>query len=399
MHDVPIEAASKSDGGAGSARVAHLGRRVSALYGGLYLHYGFYAFLPVWLNATGSTSTEIGVLMAIPLILRLATVAPFAAWCGRRGRVRDGIAVTAIVAAILVTTLLIAPGHIGRVVSVVAFAIVWDQIPVLVDAYAVMAVRSHALDFGRMRVWGSIAVVASNAAAGWALGVAGIRILPVLIAVLLLIPVLIVPILPRDRLLMRELPGRNSGWRELFADRQLMASLVAASMVMGSHGLINSFGAIQWTASGIPPRTIGLLNALAVASEIIAFVFGARVLSGRDPRMMIAVASFAAALRWAIMATGPGIIALCGAQLLQGLSATGAILAPMLIIAARVPNRLSSSAQGLNAVLLGALLALVTALSGMIWQLGELVAYGAMLTLALMAMPLLAVTNALATAK
>lgn len=394
MHDFPGANADQLADRPAQDPIRHLGARVSGLYGGLYVHYGFYAFLPVWLGATGSRPAEIGLLMAVPLILRLLTVAPFAAWCGRHGHVRDGVAATAIAAAILVLTLLVAPGHVGRVISVVIFATVWDQIPVLTDAYAVMVVRSHGLDFGRMRVWGSIAVVASNAAAGWLLGLTGIATLPIMIAVLLIVPALLIPILPRDRLLMREAPERGGGWRELFADRQLMAGLFAASLIMGSHGLINSFGAIQWTASGIPTRTIGLLNALAVASEIIAFVFGAKLLGGRDPRIMIVVASISAALRWAIMATAPGIIGLCVGQLLQGFSATGAILAPMLLIAARVPNRLSSSAQGLNAVLLGALLAVVTAGSGMIWQLGASVAYGLMLVIALLALPFLTVRSA-----
>lgn len=66
----------------------------------------------------------------------------------------------------------------------------------------------------------------------------------------------------------------------------------------------------------------------------------------------------------------------------------------MLMIAVRVPNRLSSSAQGLNAVLLGALLAAVTAGSGMIWQFGALFAYGLMLVIALLALPFLTVNSA-----
>lgn len=370
--------------------------RVSILYAALYLHYGFVAFLPVWLASTGSTPGEIGTLMAIPLILRLLTVAPFAAWCGRRGLVRSAIAATALGAAALAVGLSWTPDYASRVLVVVAFSIVWDQLPVLTDAYAVMAVRRQSLDFGRLRVWGSIAVVGSNVAAGWLLGQFGTPALPFLIAAFLLLPPLVTSSLPADRHLMREPPEAGGGWRELFRDRVLITALAAASLIMGSHGVLTSFGAIQWAKGGISTGWIGILNAISVASEILGFVFGARILGGRDPRWMIAVASLAAVLRWGIMATRPGLPVLVAAQMLQGISATGAILAPMLLIAARVPSRLASSAQGLNAVLLGAVLALVTAGSGLLWRFGAENAYLSMAALASSALIVLASAKKLA---
>ena len=151
---------------------------VSGLYLSLYLHYGFFALIPLWLKATGASPGEIGVLLAIPLVLRLLTVAPFTAWAGRRGRVRDAITVTTLLSAAIILLLLGKPDHAGRIAVVLAFSIAWDQIPVLVDAYAVMSVRSHGVDFGRVRVWGSIAVVASSASAGWVLQGTGIEALP-----------------------------------------------------------------------------------------------------------------------------------------------------------------------------------------------------------------------------
>ncbi len=362
-----------------------LGLRVSGLYLALYLHYGFFAFLPLWLRAAGAPAAEIGVLLAIPLGVRLATVAPFCAWAGRNGRVRDAIIVTALVSSALVSLLLTRPDHAGRIALVLTLSIVWDQIPVLTDAYAMMAVRKHALDFGRMRVWGSIAVVASNAAAGWAVGVFGIRALPLMIAALLLIPAAFAPILPPDAAMTRAEPRVQGGWRSVLADRVLLKAMAAASLIMGSHGVLNSFGAIQWSARGLATGTIGLLQALAVAAEILAFWFGGRALGGRDPRLLIAAAAAAAVVRWLVMATTPGITVLIAAQLLQGVTATGAILGVMLVIASRVPAALGGAAQGVNAVLFGAGLALTTAGSGWLWERGAAIAYGAMAAMAAVA--------------
>lgn len=355
---------------------------VSGLYLALYLHYGFFAFMPLWLNKMGAAPGEIGVLMAIPLILRLLTVAPFSAWAGRRGRVRDAISVTAILSAMLVALLIGQPGYAGRIAVVITFSIMWDQIPVLTDAYAVMAVRSHSLDFGRMRVWGSIAVVASNAIGGWAFGVIGIEALPLVCAILLFLPAGAARFLPPDRQLAPVKAGPRRGWRDVIADRKLMRAMAAASLIMGSHAVLISFSAIQWAGRGISTANIGLLQALMVSAEIVAFWFGTRLLGRRDPSLLICIAAAAAALRWIVMASDPGLAVLFVTQLLQGVTATGAILGVMLVIAQRVPLRTSAAAQGLNAVILGVVLAIATVCSGQLWSYGVTVSYLAMAMLA-----------------
>jgi PPP family 3-phenylpropionic acid transporter len=367
-----------------TARRLFLG--VSGLYLALYLHYGFFAFIPLWLKHIGAAPREIGILMAIPLVLRLLTVAPFSAWAGRRGRVRDALTVTALMSAALVTLLLAEPGYAGRIAIVLVFSIVWDQLPVLTDAYAVMAVRSRALDFGKMRVWGSIAVVISTATAGWVFELTGIEMLPVLVASLLLLPAVVPLLLPRDdRMRVEEPEAKDGSWREVIADRTLLRAMIAAAMIMGSHGVLQSFAAIQWSDRGISTGTIGLLQAVAVVAEIGAFWFGSTMLGRRDPILLIAIAGAAATVRWLVMATDPGLGVLVATQLLHSVTSTGAILGTMLVIAQRVPVHTSAAAQGLYAVLLGVGLAVTTAGSGLLWSYGVATAYLAMAVLAALA--------------
>jgi MFS transporter, PPP family, 3-phenylpropionic acid transporter len=380
--------ADELDGGAG-VRPPRLALKTSALYAALYLHYGFFLLIPLYLSSKGAAPAEIGLLMAIPLILRLVTVAPIANWAGKHRHVRSGIAISAGAAAILVALLSQADSAAQRFAIVVVFSVVWDQIPVLVDAYASMAVRAAGLDFGRLRVWGSIGVVVSTAAAGWTVTQTGIGSVPILIAALLLLTPAVAMILPGDRRLAANEADARGSWRDLFGDRTLIGAMIAASCIMGSHGVVNSFGAIQWAAGGISTTQIGFLNSVAIASEIVVFTFGGALLGGRDPRILILFAAVAAAIRWAIMATDPSLPVLYVAQGLQGLSATGPLLAPMMMIARRVPAHLAASAQGLNAVFIGAILAGVTALSGLIWSAGPGTAYAVMIGVSLLALPLL----------
>jgi PPP family 3-phenylpropionic acid transporter len=364
---------------------SRLSARISGLYLAVYLHFGFFGFLPLWLSATGATPGEIGILMAIPLMLRLVTVAPFSAWAGRTGRVRNAIAFTALGSAALITLLLGQPDHLGRILIVVAFSTTWDQIPVLTDAYAVMAVRRDGLDFGRLRVWGSIGAVVSSAGAGWVFGLTGIAALPWLVAALLILPALVTPALPSDRIATDAVGVAPGSWRQVIGDRTLMRLIVAAALVMASHGVLTSFGPIQWAGRGISTGVIGMLQAIAVSAEIVAFWFGSKLLGRRDPGVLIWMAGCVAILRWIVMAGDPSAAILVVVQLLQGVTATGAILGTMLVIAKRVLLASSAAAQGLNAVLLGLALAATTAGSGLLWQRGVPTAYLAMAALAALA--------------
>jgi len=355
---------------------------VSGLYLALYLHYGFFAFIPLWLRHVGAPPSEIGVLMAIPLVLRLLTVAPFSAWAGRRGLIRNAITVTALASAAIIALLIGEPGYVGRIAVVIVFSIMWDQLPVLTDAYAVMAVRSRSLDFGRMRVWGSIGVVISTAAAGWAFEWAGIEMLPILVAALLLLPAITAPLLPPDRAMTAAESGPTGKWSDVIADRELLRAMIAAAMIMGSHGVLQSFAAIQWTERGIATSAIGMLQALAVSAEIGAFWFGSKLLGKRNPMLLISIAGIAATFRWIVMAFDPGVPVLIAAQLLHSITSTGAILGTMLVIATRVSLQNSGAAQGLYAVLLGVALAATTAGSGILWAYGVSAAYLAMALLA-----------------
>jgi len=240
-----------------------------------------------------------------------------------------------------------------------------------------------------LRVWGSIGLVVSYQIAGWLIGFTTISPLPLLAAAFLMLTAVASFVVPKDALLARHQTTTAVGWREILADRPLMGALIAASLVMGSHGVVNSFGAIQWTAAGHSAREVGLLSGIAVAAEIVGFTIGGKLLGNRDPRWMIAIAALVSAVRWVLMMLNPSLPVLIFAQSLQAITAIGPLLAPALMIARRVPSRLNAGAQGLNAVLLGVVLAVVTATSGMLWSGGAGRAYAIMIVIALAALPFL----------
>lgn len=366
-----------------------LSLKASGVYATLYLHYGVLTFLPLWLAHRGVPPTQIGALMAIPLMLRLVAVAPVVAKAGRDGRVRDALILFALLAAAMAASTGLIVDHLILLVVFTFFSLAWDQLPVLADAYAVVAVRARGLDFGRLRVWGSLGVVGGALGAGVLFKATGVGALPWTASGLLLLLALVTRLLPSDGALGgTEASIARGDWKAVVADRQLMAAMAATSLVAGSHGVLLAFGAIQFAANGWSTATTGMLVSIGVLSEVVVLWFGQNLLRGGDPRIMILGSAVAGVARWLLMALNPPLPVVFVLQLLNALSAIAPILAMMLIIARRVPAPLVGVAQGLNAVILGAGLAVVTLASGALWQQGVAVAYGAMALMSALAVPL-----------
>jgi len=367
----------------------HLSIKTSGLYATLYLHYGVLSFLPLWLASRSVPATQIGALLAIPLVLRLIAVGPVVAFAGRRGHLRDALTLFAVIAALLAGLTGLIHDHFALLVIFVFFSIAWDQLPVLADAYAVLTVRARGLDFGRLRVWGSLGVVGGALIGGAVFQVGGIGLLPWLAGGLLLLLALVSRITPPDRALSPPDETRTPGdWKAVFKDRQMIRAMFATSLIAGSHGILLTFGSIQFSAQGWSSTIIGLLISMGVLSEVIVLWFAQKMLKDGDPRGLILIAGGFAIARWTVMAFTPALSIVFVAQMLNGVSAMGPVMGLMLIIARRTPAHLVGVAQGVGAVILGLGLALVTFGSGLLWEQGPAVAYGAMALMAALGLPL-----------
>jgi PPP family 3-phenylpropionic acid transporter len=185
---------------------------------------------------------------------------------------------------------------------------------------------------------------------------------------LLAAPIVPILLLPRDSALGAQEKTARGDWRDVLRDRSVVGAMIATALISASHTLLNTFGAIQFTAMGLSGTTIGILVALSIAAEIVVLFIAQRLLGKRSPLWLIAIGGVIAVFRWICMALHPGLYALTALQLLSGITGMGVITGLMLFIAQRVDERLISTAQGINAVVLGALAALATVASGYAWH-------------------------------
>lgn len=347
---------------------AGLTARVSALYAAVYLHYGvFGVFMPVWLAHQGVGAEKVGLLVSIPMLLRVVFVAPVLGLADRLRRIRELLFACLAATSALMAALNLAHGFVAIAALFVVMSVSWDPIPILADAYAVCAVRARGLDFGRLRVWGSIAFVAANLIGGKAIDLAGVRIVPALTAALLLVPLAVIPLLPADRTLGEAAPSAKGEWRGLLSNGPLVLVMLATALIVSSQALFAVFAAIHWTAKGYSATFVGFLSAIGISAEIMVLWLAQMGLKGRSPLWLILVCGALTLLRWLLLALDPGPALLVVAQLLQG-PGMGVIAGLMLFMAEVAPPRLVATAQGVNAVVVGLFAAVVAAASGFLWR-------------------------------
>lgn len=255
---------------------------------------------------------------------------------------------------------------------------------------AVAGIRSGALDYGRVRLWGSLSFIVASLGSGLLIGTLGAEtVLPLLLAGTALM-VLGAHFLPRE--FGGRAPLAASGLRrlkltdafDLVRAPLFLLFLLAASMVEASHALYYSFGSLHWRAQGIPDGVIGALWSVGVVAEIALFAASGRVIASIATARLLMLAGLAATLRWGLMAVDPPLWATALLQTLHAMSFGAAHLASIHFMTHAVPEDRAATVQGLSAaVVAGLVLGGATVASGPLYRTFAGEAYGAMACLAL----------------
>lgn len=364
-------------------------QRMALFYASTFVAMGVHLpFLPVWLAAKGLESQTIGVLLALPIILRLLVI-PLATRAADRH--------DALWAVIMTATLvgLIGFGALGLTGTTLAIAVLYPPAAtafmllfVLSDVYALrgLAPRRHA--YGPVRLWGSAAFIVTNLAAGYLLDLMAARDLIWLIvgamALCFAAAWALPPLAPshHGHGSGEGMAGAASPARVLLRDPAFIAVAAAASLIQGSHALYYGFTTIDWQAAGYGGGTIGVLWGLGVLAEIVLFALSARLPAAFTPTVLILIGGAGALVRWTAMALGPPGALLPFLQCLHGLSFGATHLGTLAFIGHAAPAGLAATAQGYIAVSMGMAMAAATGLSGLLYGRFGTGAYAAMALIA-----------------
>ncbi|MGJ3265692.1 MAG: MFS transporter [Salinarimonas sp.] len=323
-------------------------------------------FLPVWLEGRGLDATTIGLVVALPVCVRMLASAPLTATTDRGVSPRALLTVAHAALGLAFALLLVAPGAwaIALVVSLAALA----QSPIVpaTDLVLTDAVRENrGLDYGRLRVFGSLAFLASSVAMGYVLEVAPLDAVVYALVAAGLLGALVARTTPA---LAAEREPPQPGARRPTLPPALLLAIVGAACVQASHAGVYAFGSIHWRSLGFPGSVVGWLWAIGVVTEVALFVVAGRLVGRGTGLPLIALGAGAAIVRFTGLALEPGPLATFALQSLHGLSFGATHLGAMAVLTALAPPGARGRAQGLFAATQAVGMASATVLGGVVYQ-------------------------------
>ncbi len=355
--------------------------RLAAFYAALCVALGVQLpFLPVWLSAKGLDAGEIGVVLAIPMIVRVFAIPVATRAADRREALRAAIVVAATVAVAGYVMVGLAGGAPAIMAAFALASAFYTPMMPLADAYALRGLSQQGRAYGPVRLWGSAAFIAGSFGAGVLLDVIAARDLIWLIVAAMVLTMAaagaLAPLGPGGLGAPATSPSAKTLWR----DPAFLAVAAAASLIQASHAIYYGFATLDWQAAGLDGVTIGALWALGVLAEIVLFAVSGRLAVG--PTVLVLIGAAGALARWVAMALDPPFALLPALQCLHALSFGATHLGALGFIARAAPAALAASAQGYLAVAQGLVMAAAMGLAGVLYARFGSLAYGAMALIA-----------------
>jgi PPP family 3-phenylpropionic acid transporter len=332
--------------------------RLSIFYAAVFLFIGvLLPFWPVWLKSRGMEAAEIGVLLSLGMWVR-AVSGPLVAQAADRSGARRGFMVVLGWATLGAYALFAtASGFWGLAAVGILAALCFSPMLPLADTITMHKVGETGLDYGRVRLWGSLSFIVAATGGGMVLAGRPDSLILWLILGTLAVMALVTHAMPEARPkapaadTAAEAAGEAIKRRvpifEVLADRQYLAFLAAASLIQASHAVYYGFATLHWRAGGLADWVIGALWAEGVIAEVALFAVSGRAVAKFGPLGLLGLAAVAGIVRWSVLGFGMSLTTLVMVQWLHAFTFGATHLAMMHFIAHRVRPEHAATAQSL----------------------------------------------------
>ncbi len=361
---------------------AYFPERIALYFGAIFLVYGIHlTYFPVWLAWRGLTPEQIGIVTALPILLRVVLTPIIGVYADRTGRHRTIIIVLSVIASVMAVGAWLAPDTPWLVVTAVPFAVFMVSVLPLVDTVAVAGVRAAGHDYGRMRLWGSLTFLLATLIAGAMLdafgagsiiwGIVAATLATACVAFFLPQPTAALhgtvssplpieptgpPLAPPVGPLRENLGNATAVTDSGYVGRLLrlpifLAFILAVGAVQGSHAALYAFGALHLQGQGVSGRAFGTLWVIAILAETALFAWSAPFVARFGAVRLLILGGVAAVFRWGVMSVDPSYAIVFALQALHALTFGATHLGAMHFIAKAVPGRGAGTAQALHAAI------------------------------------------------
>ena len=349
----------------------------------------FLPFFPSWLLSQGNTANEVAVLLSISLVVRVF-LSPYAvALAGGLSQRRYAAYFFCFVSVLSFAALGFVDNFIIVLILLSIFSVFWHALIPLGDSFVLSEVRLSGANYGHIRLWGSVAFVVANLAAGMFLTDLGTNGVFWLILAMLALSLMVSFLLPTYHLDPSDRPKVGShglgGLIGFLKRRQFLQIAALAGLIQASHVLVYGFGTIDWLARDFSASQIGWFWAVGVIAEILLFTQASQLFSKIGASRLLLLGGIAATLRWALHGSMDDVALILMVQILHGFSFGATHLGLQAYIAKEVSEEDTPAAQGASTFVAGLMAAGLTVFCGTLYSQFGLQSFYAMAVVSLMA--------------
>lgn len=313
-------------------------------------------FIATYFRSRGLTGAQIGLILALPLLIRPFTGPALAVWADGFTLRRTPLSLLALGAAGGYVAMLAAPGFWGLLVCWLVGMTFLTTLTPLIDVMTLRRSRLDGFNYGVPRGAGSSAFIVANLAMGAILAVAAPSIIVAWIsAAAVAVAVVSILVLPPDRVHETDAkPDRAMRWRGLgglMRNPTFVLAVLTSGLIQGAHAFYYGFSAILWRQQGISAPMIGVLWGVGVAVEVGFMWFAEPWRRKLGPEKLLVLGGAAAMLRWTAYAFAPPLWLLFPLQALHAVTFAAAFMASLRLIERLAPPESASAGQAINSAL------------------------------------------------
>lgn len=339
---------------------------------GYFCAYGvFLPFFPAWLKSQHYGAEMIGLVVGSAYVFRFIGGLFFSSRIKKAGHLLNSLRLLALASALIMAMMNGVAPYFGLLfIAIGLFAMVNSAGMPITDSLASTWQRQIGLDYGKARLIGSAAFIVGVVVFGGLIAQVGEQniswILTALLAFYALVQLLKPTIPPKDE----ASSGRDAGsisFLNLLKNPTTLRVMLSVGLIQGSHAAYYVYSTIYWTSIGISVSQTGILWGIGVLSEIVLFFFSRRLFQNWKVGTIFSFSALVCIVRWAGLSHMTTFWEIVPFQLMHSLTYAACHYAIVRYITTQPQNHIAKL-QGLyNGLSNGALMALFSAIAGVIY--------------------------------
>ncbi|HCH49692.1 MAG TPA: 3-phenylpropionate MFS transporter [Proteus sp.] len=336
-----------------------------------FFSYGiFLPFWSIWLKGEGVDPAMIGLLLGVGLTARFVGSLILTPAVKDPSKLITALRLFAFLSLLFTVAFMLGTHWAWLFFVMTGFNVFFSPMVPLGDSLAGAWQKQFPFDYGKIRVWGSVAFIISSSLLGILIDAYGHPIILYgLIAstlALFLTSMLRPKIMPQGK--VKKAEHSNITFMQLVSDAPVWRFLLCVSLLQGAHAAYYGFSALYWEQAGYDTATIGYLWSLGVVAEVVVFMLSHRLFRRWSARNLLLLSAFCGLLRWGLMGSFTALPALIIVQILHSGTFTVCHLAAMRFISARQEHEIIRLQAVYSALAMGGSIAVMTIISGWLYE-------------------------------